>query len=42
MAMSYDSISLDHLTDHLIYLFSSSSFWFSLNSSYDYDFHPSK
>ena len=34
MVMSYyDSISLDHLADHLIYLSSSSSFWFSLNSS---------
>ena len=41
-AMSYDSISLDNLTDHLIYLSSSSSVWFSLNSSYDHDFHPSK
>ena len=42
MATSYDSISLDHLADHLIYLSSSSSFWFSLNSSYDHDFHLSK
>jgi hypothetical protein len=42
MGTSYDSISLDHLTDHLIYLSSSSSFWFGLNSRYDHDFHLSK
>ncbi len=39
MATSYYSIAPDHLADHLIYLFSSSSFWFSLNSSYEHDFH---
>ena len=39
MATSYHSILGDQLTDHLIYLFSSSSFWFSLNSSYEHDFH---
>jgi len=42
MAMSYHRILGDHLTDHLIYLSSSSSFWFSLNSSYEHDFHLSK
>jgi hypothetical protein len=42
MGMSYDNISLVHLADHLLYLSSSSSFWFSLNSSYDHDFHLSK
>jgi hypothetical protein len=42
MVASYEGISLDHLADHLIYLSSSSSFWFSLNSSYDHDFHLSK
>ena len=42
MAASYESIILDHLADHLIYLSTSSSFWFSLNSSYDHDFHLSK
>jgi hypothetical protein len=42
MATSYVNISLGHLADHLIYLSSSSSFWFSLNSSYDHDFHLSK
>ena len=39
MAMSYHRILGDHLADHLIYLSSSSSFWFSLNSSYEHDFH---
>ena len=42
MGTSYVNISLVHLADHLIYLSSSSSFWFSLNSSYDHDFHLSK
>jgi hypothetical protein len=42
MGTSYDNISLVHLADHLIYLSSSSSFWFGLNSSYDHDFHLSK
>ena len=38
MGTSYVNIS----PDHLIYLSSSSSFWFSLNSSYDHEFHLSK
>ena len=42
MATSYYSISHHHLADHLIYLSSSSSFWFSLNSSYDHEFYLSK
>jgi hypothetical protein len=42
MATSYENISLGHLADHLIYLTSSSSFWFSLNFDYDHDFHLSK
>jgi len=42
MAMSYHRIFCDHLADHLIYFSSSSSFWFSLNSSYEHDFHLSK
>jgi len=33
---------LDHLAEYLIYLSSSSSFWFSLNSRYEHDFHLSK
>jgi hypothetical protein len=42
MAMSYYNISLHHLADHLIHLSSSSSFWFSLNSIYDNEFHLSR
>jgi len=42
MAMSYHRILGDQLANHLIYLSSSSSFWFSLNSSYDNKFHLSK
>jgi hypothetical protein len=40
--MSYHRILGDYLTDHLIYLSASSSFWFSLNSSYEHDFHLNK
>jgi hypothetical protein len=42
MGTSYYNISLDNLANHLINLSSSSSFWFSLNSSYDNEFHLSK
>jgi hypothetical protein len=42
MAMSYDGSLLDHLAEYLIYLSSSSSFWLSLNSRYEHDFHLSK
>ena len=42
MPTSNYSISHHHLADHLIYLSSSSSFWFSLYSSYEHDFHLSK
>jgi len=42
MPTSYYSISHHHLAHHLIFLSSSSSFWFSLNSSYDHEFHLSK
>ena len=42
MATSYYNISFDHLADHLILLSLSSSFWFSLNSSCDNEFHLSK
>jgi len=42
MATSYYNNSLDHLANHLIHLSSSSSFWFSLNSSYDNEFRLSK
>jgi hypothetical protein len=40
--MSYYSISHQYLANHLIYLSLSSSFWFSLNSSYEHDFQLSK
>ena len=33
---------MDHIAEYLIYLSSSSSFWFSLNSSYDNEFDISK
>jgi len=33
---------LDHLAEHMVYLSAASSFWFSLNSSYDHDCHLSK
>ena len=42
MATSYDNVSLHHLANHLLYLSSSSSVWFSLNSNYDHKFHLSK
>ena len=42
MGTSYDNISLVNLANHLIYLSSSSSFWFGLNSSYNHEFHLSK
>jgi hypothetical protein len=42
MVTSYEVISLNHLAEHMIYLSTASSFWFSLNSSYDHEFHLSK
>ena len=42
MGTSYVNTSLGYLADHLIYLSSSPSFWFSLDSSYNHDFHLSK
>jgi hypothetical protein len=42
MSTSYDGSLLDHLDEYLIYLYTASSFWFSLNSSYDHEFHLSK
>ena len=39
MALRHDNISLDHLTNLLIYLSTASSPWFSLNFSYKHDFH---
>jgi len=42
MVTSYEVISLDHIAEHMICLSTASSFWFSLNSSYDHEFHLSK
>jgi hypothetical protein len=42
MVPSYGGALLDHLADHLIYLSTATSFWYSLDSSYDHEFHLSK
>ena len=42
MPTSYDGTLLDHLAEHMVYLSAASSFWFSLNSSYDHGCHLSK
>jgi hypothetical protein len=42
MSKSYDGSLLDHLAEYMIYLSTASSFWFSLDSSYDHEFHLSK
>jgi hypothetical protein len=42
MPTSYDGTLLDHLAEHMVYLSAASSFWFSINSSYDHDCHLSK
>ena len=42
MSTSYDGSLLDHLTEYMIYLSTASSFWFSLDSIYDHEFHLSK
>jgi hypothetical protein len=41
MVLSYGGTLLDHLAEHMVYLSTASSFWFSLNSSYDHEFHLS-
>jgi hypothetical protein len=41
VSLSYDGGLLGHLAEHMRYLSSAPSFWYSLNSSYDYDFHLS-
>ncbi len=33
---------LDHLAEYMIYLSTASSFWLSLNSVYDHEFHLSQ
>ena len=30
---------MDHLAEHMLYLSTGPSFWYSLNSSYDHEFH---
>jgi hypothetical protein len=42
MSTSYDGSLLDHLAEYMIYLSTASSFWFSLDSSYDHEFYLSK
>jgi len=42
MSTSYDGTKLDHLAEHMLYLSTASSFWFSLDSSYDHEFHLSR
>ena len=42
MPISYDGTLLDHLAEYMIYLSTASSFWFSLDSSYDHEFHLSR
>jgi hypothetical protein len=42
MPTSYDGTLLDHLVEHMVYLSTASSFWFSLDSSYNHEFNLSK
>ncbi len=42
MSASYDGTILDHLAEHMLYLSTASSFWFSLSSSHDHGFHLSQ
>jgi hypothetical protein len=42
MSTSHDDSLLNHLAEYMIYLSTASSFWFSLDSSYDHEFHLSK
>ena len=42
MSARYDGLILDHLAEHMLYLSTDPSFWFSLNLSYDHDCHLSK
>jgi len=39
---TYDTTILDHLAEYFLYLAAAPSFWFSLNSSYDHEFHLSR
>jgi hypothetical protein len=42
MSAIYDGTTLDHLADFMPPLSTASSFWFSLNLSYDHEFHLCK
>jgi hypothetical protein len=42
MTTSLDGRFLDHLAEYMIYLSTAPSFWFSINSSYDHEFHLSR
>jgi hypothetical protein len=42
MSLCYDTTILDHLAEYFLYLAAAPSFWFSLNSSYDHEFHLSR
>ena len=42
MSTSYAGSLLDHLAEYMIYLSTASSFRFSLDSSYDHEFHLSQ
>jgi hypothetical protein len=41
MSLSYDGGLLGHLAEHMLYLSTAPSFWYSLNLSYDHGFHLS-
>jgi hypothetical protein len=42
MPLSYDGSLLDHLAQHMIFLSTAPSFWYSLTSSYNHGFHLSR
>ena len=42
MSTSYDGSLLDHLAEYILYLSTASSFWYSIDSSYDHDIQLSK
>jgi len=42
MPLSYDNTILDHQAEYFFYIAGAPSFWFSINSSYDHEFHLSR
>ena len=42
LILCYDTTILDHLAEYFLYLAAAPSFWFSINSSYDHEFHLSQ